>query len=49
MALAGMAFMHITAGLTNFNTIHNFYGVMLSLCILLTLWLATPDSRQAAS
>jgi O-antigen ligase len=49
MALAGMAFMHITAGLTNFNTIHNFYGVMLSLCILLTLWLATPDSQQAAS
>lgn len=49
LSLGGIAFMHITAGLTNFNTIHNFYGVMLSLCVLLTLWLATPDAEQAAS
>lgn len=49
MGLGGIAFMHITAGLTNFNTIHNFYGVMLSLSVLLTLWLATPDAQQVAS
>jgi O-antigen ligase len=49
MGLGGIAFMHITAGLTNFNTIHNFYGVMLSLCVLLTLWLATPDASQDAA
>jgi O-antigen ligase len=48
MGLGGIAFMHITAGLTNFNTIHNFYGVMLSLCVLLTLWLATSESRRVA-
>ena len=45
LGLGGIAFMHITAGLTNLNTIHNFYGVMLSLCVLLALWLATPESR----
>lgn len=49
VGLGGIAFMHITAGLTNLNTIHNFYGVMLSLCVLLALWLATPESRRVAS
>ena len=49
IGLGGVAFMHITAGLTNFNTIHNFYGVMLSLSVLLALWLATPDSQQVGS
>jgi O-antigen ligase len=49
MALGGIAFMHITAGLTNFNTGHNFYGVMLSLCTLLAVWLAVPASREAGA
>ena len=49
MALVGIAFMHITAGLTNFNTGHNFYGVMLSLCTLLAVWLAVPATREAGA
>lgn len=48
VTLGGLAFMHISAGLTNFNTIHNFYGTVLSLCILLSFWMAVPGSRQEA-
>lgn len=33
LAMLGMALMHALAGLTNVNTAHNYYGVMLS-----TLW-----------
>jgi hypothetical protein len=40
LALGGLAFMHFSAGLSNHNTLHNFYGVMLSLCIFVALWLA---------
>lgn len=48
VALGGIAFMHISAGLTNFNTIHNFYGIMFSLCIFVAFWLALPVSRSDA-
>lgn len=41
LGLGGLALMHITAGLTNFNTIHNFYGIMLSSCTLLAFWLSS--------
>jgi len=40
LALGGLAFMHFSAGLSNLNTLHNFYGVMLSLCVFVALWLA---------
>lgn len=48
VTLSGLAFMHVSAGLTNFNTIHNFYGTVLSLCILISFWMAVPGSRQEA-
>lgn len=48
VALGGVAFMHISSGLTNFNTIHNFYSIMFSLCIFLAFWLALPVVRPDA-
>lgn len=35
LGFAGLAWMHASTGLTNMNTLHNFYGVMLSLSVLL--------------
>jgi O-antigen ligase len=40
LGLGGLAFMHFSSGLSNVNTLHNFYGVMLSLCTFFALWLA---------
>lgn len=37
LQLAGIAFMHSTAALTNVNTAHNYYGAMLGACILVAL------------
>lgn len=38
--MAGLAFMHGTAGITNVNTAHNYYGAMLAASALLVLTLA---------
>jgi O-antigen ligase len=40
--LTGLFFMHVSAGLTNMNTGHNYYGVVLSLSIALTYLLSRP-------
>ena len=42
-ALAGILFMHITAGLSNVNMAHNYYGAMLSLSVGLALLLASSE------
>lgn len=46
LGLAGLTFMHLMAGLTNFNTSHNVYGVMLSVSTFLAFWLGSPDCQQ---
>ncbi len=35
LGLAGLAWMHASSGLSNLNTIHNFYGVMLAMGVVL--------------
>ena len=43
----GILFMHLTAGLSNTNMVHNYYGAMLSLSVGLALVMAASDeSRQ---
>jgi O-antigen ligase len=43
----GILFMHLTAGLSNTNMVHNYYGAMLSLSVALALVMAASDeSRQ---
>jgi O-antigen ligase len=44
--ILGILFMHITAGLSNTNMVHNYYGAMLSLSISLALVMAA--SEEAA-
>ncbi len=46
MGFLGLSWMHLSTGLTNFNTIHNYYGVMLSLSVLLLFLLETPDHGE---
>lgn len=46
LGFAGLAWMHLSSGLTSLNTIHNYYGVMLSLSVLLLFLLDTPDRRE---
>ncbi len=41
LGFAGLAWMHASSGLTNLNTIHNFYGVMLSLGVVLVFAMGT--------
>ena len=45
--ILGILFMHLTAGLSNTNMVHNYYGAMLSLSISLALVMAaSEESRQ---
>jgi O-antigen ligase len=48
IALLGIALHHATASFTNLNSRHNYYGVMLTTCILLALYLI-PTSSQRTS
>ncbi len=41
--ILGILFMHLTAGLSNTNMVHNYYGAMLSLCISLALVIAASE------
>ena len=49
LSLSGIAFIHLTASLTNVNFAHNYYTTSLSLFVGLSLWLTrlTPKSQQA--
>jgi O-antigen ligase len=42
----GILFMHLTAGLSNTNMVHNYYGAMLSLSISLALVMAASDEAR---
>ena len=42
----GILFMHLTAGLSNTNMVHNYYGAMLSLSISLALVLAASEEAK---
>jgi O-antigen ligase len=42
----GILFMHLTAGLSNTNMVHNYYGVMLSLSVGLALVMAASDEAR---
>jgi hypothetical protein len=45
--ILGILFMHLSAGLSNTNMVHNYYGAMLSLSVALALVMAASDeSRQ---
>ena len=45
--ILGILFMHLTAGLSNTNMVHNYYGARLSLSVALALVMAASDeSRQ---
>jgi O-antigen ligase len=46
-SLAGMVWMHLTAGLTNMNMGHNYYGVMLALSLSMAWMLATDETPQS--
>lgn len=41
--ILGILFMHLTAGLSNTNMVHNYYGAMLSLSISLALVMAASE------
>jgi O-antigen ligase len=43
--LLGILFMHLSAGLSNVNMAHNYYGAMLSLSVGLALVLAASEER----
>ena len=45
-ALVGILFMHFTAGLSNVNMAHNYYGALLSLSVGLALLLAASEDAQ---
>lgn len=47
LSLAGLAWMHVTSGLSNVNTGHNFYGVVLSVSIALTFLLSSARPARA--
>ena len=42
----GILFMHLTAGLSNTNMVHNYYGAMLSLSVGLALMMAASDEAR---
>lgn len=42
----GILFMHLTAGLSNTNMVHNYYGAMLSLSISLALVMAASEEAK---
>jgi hypothetical protein len=44
--ILGILFMHLTAGLSNTNMVHNYYGAMLSLSISLALVMAASEETQ---
>jgi O-antigen ligase len=44
LSLLGIAWMHVTAGMSNVNLSHNYYGTVLALCIGLALWLGQRES-----
>ena len=44
LGFVGLAWMHGSTGLTNMNTLHNYYGVMLSLGVMLVFLLQSPAS-----
>jgi len=44
--ILGILFMHLTAGLSNTNMVHNYYGAMLSLSISLALVMAASDEAR---
>jgi O-antigen ligase len=46
IALTGIALLHITASVTNLNSRHNNYGVMLALCIMLAFYLNFMNSNK---
>lgn len=48
LGFAGLAWTHASTGLTNMNTIHNYYGVMLSLAVVLLFLLDSADPRGQA-
>jgi peptidoglycan/LPS O-acetylase OafA/YrhL len=43
----GILFMHLTAGLSNTNMVHNYYGAMLSLSVALALVMAASEEAEA--
>lgn len=49
LGFAGLAWMHASTGLTNLNTIHNYYGVMLTLGVILVFLLSSTCSRSRAA
>ena len=44
--ILGILFMHLSAGLSNTNMVHNYYGAMLSLSISLALVMAASEEAQ---
>lgn len=44
LSLLGFVWMHVTAGMSNVNLSHNYYGTVLALCIGLALWLGQRES-----
>lgn len=47
--LGGILWMHLSAGLTNMNFGHNYYGVMLALSLALAWILSTDASKEAGA
>ena len=45
-SLSGILWMHLSAGLTNMNFGHNYYGVMLALSLALAWMLSTDEKQQ---
>ena len=43
----GILFMHLSAGLSNTNMVHNYYGAMLSLSVALALVMAASEEAEA--
>ena len=44
--ILGILFMHLTAGLSNTNMVHNYYGAMLSLSVGLALVMAASEEAK---
>ena len=44
--ILGILFMHLTAGLSNTNMVHNYYGAMLSLSVALALVMAASEEAK---
>jgi len=44
--ILGILFMHLSAGLSNTNMVHNYYGAMLSLSVALALVMAASDEAK---